>query len=73
MFGKSLRSTRRDFVKGMGAVATTTALLGQGALSAHAASAQHLEPEQKSGTGVNVLLVHGAFVGATSWSREIRR
>lgn len=71
MFEKGSRSTRRDFVKGMGAVAATTALLGQGALSAHAASSQHREPDQKSRAAVNILLVHGAFVGASSWSKVI--
>ncbi|GCE07845.1 hypothetical protein KDAU_51740 [Dictyobacter aurantiacus] len=46
MFEK-LRSTRRDFVKSIGAVAAATTLLGQSSLSAYAASATKMGSGQK--------------------------
>jgi pimeloyl-ACP methyl ester carboxylesterase len=58
--------TRRTFVKG--GVAGTALFLGEGTLPVHAASMKH---SQHSGTGINVLLVHGAFVDASSWSKVI--
>ncbi|MFL5663424.1 MAG: alpha/beta hydrolase [Ktedonobacteraceae bacterium] len=67
----STTATRRNFCKSLGAVAATTFFLGQSTLSAHAASLQEVTQNHSSGTGINVLLVHGAFVDASSWSKVI--
>jgi pimeloyl-ACP methyl ester carboxylesterase len=64
-------TTRRTFFKGVAAAAATTAILGQNALSAYAASSQDERESHLSGAGINVLLVHGAFVDASSWSKVI--
>jgi pimeloyl-ACP methyl ester carboxylesterase len=64
-------TTRRTFFKGIAAAAATTAILGQNSLSAYAASSQDGRDSHSSGAGINVLLVHGAFVDASSWSKVI--
>jgi pimeloyl-ACP methyl ester carboxylesterase len=64
-------TTRRQFFKGVAAVAATTAILGQNSLSVHAASFQDGRESHLSGAGINILLVHGAFVDASSWSKVI--
>ena len=72
MFRPDSTTTRREFVKKAGVVAAaTTFFLGQGALSAHAESSQEVTPRHLSGAGINILLVHGAFVDASSWSKVI--
>ncbi len=63
--------TRRTFVKRVGALAGATLLLGQTTFSAHAESSREGEPSYPSGAGINVLLVHGAYVDASSWSKVI--
>ncbi|GCE29483.1 alpha/beta hydrolase [Dictyobacter alpinus] len=70
MFEQNTISTRRTFVKSVAAAAATTAILGQSSLSAYAASSQEGH-NHLSGAGINVLLVHGAFVDASSWSKVI--
>lgn len=64
-------TTRRQFFKGVAAVAATTAILDQNSLSVHAASFQDGRESHPSGAGINILLVHGAFVDASSWSKVI--
>lgn len=65
-------TTRREFVKRVGAAAVgTTLLLGQSTLAAHAESSRAVEYSHPSGAGINVLLVHGAYVDASSWRRVI--
>ena len=64
-------TTRRTFVKRVGALAGATLFLGQTTLSAHAESSREGEPSYPSGAGINVLLVHGAYVDASSWSKVI--
>ena len=65
-------TTRREFVKRVGAAAVgATLLLGQTTLSAHAESSREVERSHPSGAGINVLLVHGAYVDASSWSKVI--
>jgi hypothetical protein len=71
MFNKDSATTRREFVKRVGAVAGATLFLGQSTLSAHAESSQERTQRHPSGAGINVLLVHGAFVDASSWSKVI--
>ncbi len=68
MFKKASITSRRTFVKTLGAATATTALLGQGMLSAHAATVQQRAASQRSGAGLNVLLVHGAYADASGWS-----
>jgi pimeloyl-ACP methyl ester carboxylesterase len=64
-------TTRRTFVKRAGALAGATLILSQGTLSAHAESSGEVEFSHPSGAGINVLLVHGAYVDASSWSKVI--
>ena len=64
-------ATRRDFCKVLGVGAVTTAFLSQNTLSAYAASNQKEIESRSSGVGINVLLVHGAFADASSWSKVI--
>lgn len=73
MFNTGFASTRRAFCKHFGAAAATTFLLGARTFSAHAASHQDVQSRHASGmgTGINVVLVHGAFVDASSWSQVI--
>lgn len=71
MFKQFSSTTRRDFCKMLGAVAATTAFLGQSTLSSHAESVQNVTESHHSGEGINVLLVHGAFADASSWSKVI--
>src|SRR5205807_2506736 len=65
--------TRRTFFKGAGTAVATTAFLGQSTLSAFAASSCSQEALQSSasGVGLNVVLVHGSFVDASSWSKVV--
>ena len=60
-------STRRTFCKHLGAAAATTFFLGTHTLSAHADSHRDATFRHAAGAGINVLLVHGAFVDASSW------
>jgi pimeloyl-ACP methyl ester carboxylesterase len=60
-------STRRTFCKHLGAAAATTFFLGTPTLSAHADSHRDATFRHAAGAGINVLLVHGAFVDASSW------
>jgi len=60
-------STRRTFCKHLGAAAATTFFLGAHTLSAHADSHRDATFRHAAGAGINVLLVHGAFVDASSW------
>jgi len=60
-------STRRTFCKHLGAAAATTFFLGTHTLSAHADSHRDATFRHSEGAGINVLLVHGAFVDASSW------
>ncbi len=60
-------STRRTFCKHLGAAAATTFFLGAHTLSAHADSNPDAKFRYSSGAGINVLLVHGAWVDASSW------
>ena len=72
MVNKDSTTTHREFVKRVGAVAGgATLFLGQSTLSAHAESSQERTQRHPSGAGINVLLVHGAFVDASSWSKVI--
>ncbi len=71
MFNNDSTTSRREFVKRVGAAAGATLLLGQSTLSAHAASFQEGRQSHPWGAGINVLLVHGAFVDASSWSKVI--
>jgi pimeloyl-ACP methyl ester carboxylesterase len=73
MFEKVSRLTRRTFFKCAGTAVATTALLGQNTLSTYAASSSSQEALQSSasGVGLNVVLVHGSFVDASSWSKVV--
>lgn len=72
MFQKDSTTTRREFVKRVGAAAAgATLFLGQSTLSAYAESSQEGLQRHVSGAGINVLLVHGTFVDASSWSKVI--
>src|SRR6266436_63454 len=71
MFNNDSTTSRREFVKRVGAAAGATLFLGQSTLTAHAASSQERTQRHASGAGINVLLVHGAFVDASSWSKVI--
>ena len=71
MFKKVSDITRRDFCKALGVVAATTTLLGQGTLAAHAERTQKMTGSHRSGAGINVVLVHGAFADASSWKKVI--
>jgi pimeloyl-ACP methyl ester carboxylesterase len=62
-----LTSTRRTFCKHLGAAAATTFFLGANTLSAHADSHRDATFRPSAGAGINVLLVHGAWVDASSW------
>lgn len=72
MFEKVSRFTRRDFVKSVAATTAAAAFLGESTLSAHAESFQEGMQRHVSGAGINVLLVHGALVDASSWSSMIQ-
>jgi pimeloyl-ACP methyl ester carboxylesterase len=65
---------RRNFVKYLGATTAAALLLSQRPLFANAASeqVQSSQSSQKNGKGVNVLLAHGAFADASSWSSVIQ-
>ena len=71
MFNNDSTTSRREFVKRVGAAAGATLFLGQSACTAHTASSQERTQRPASGAGINVLLVHGAFVDASSWSKVI--
>ncbi|GCE13509.1 alpha/beta hydrolase [Tengunoibacter tsumagoiensis] len=73
MFKKNERSTRRSFVQAISAAAAATTFLSSNTLSTYAASSSktQLDSNHPSGTGINVLLVHGAFVDASSWNKVI--
>jgi pimeloyl-ACP methyl ester carboxylesterase len=71
MFKHISSTTRRDFCKVLGAGTAATAFLGQNVLSVHAASTQHVSENERSGAGINVLLIHGAYADASSWSKVI--
>ncbi len=71
MLNNDSTTSRREFVKRVGAAAGATLFLGQSTLSAHAASFQERMHRHASGAGITVLLVHGAFVDASSWSKVI--
>src|SRR2546426_3386635 len=64
-------STRRAFCKYIGAAAgaaVASIFVGEAnTFSVHAASHQEGQSRQSPGAGINVLLVHGAFVDASSW------
>src|SRR5258708_38691015 len=68
------QSTRRNFCKMAGAAIATTAFLGRPTLSAYASSqpsSAEMIQNTASGTGINIVLVHGSFVDASSWSQAI--
>jgi pimeloyl-ACP methyl ester carboxylesterase len=67
-----LPSTRRAFCKYLGAAAASTFFAGTRPFSASTASYQENQPRYASGNGINVLLVHGAWVDASSWMGVIR-
>jgi pimeloyl-ACP methyl ester carboxylesterase len=73
MFEKVSRFTRRTFFKSAGTAVATTAFLGHKTLSADAArsSSQEALQSSASGGGLNVVLVHGSFVDASSWSKVV--
>jgi len=72
MSQKGSTTTRREFVKrASAAIAGATLFLGQSTLSAHAESVQDVRQSHPSGAGINILLVHGTFVDASSWSKVI--
>ena len=71
MFKNTPNTTRRTFVKGVGAVAATALFAGKNQLLAHASTSQEGVQHATPGNGINVLLVHGAFVDASSWSLVI--
>lgn len=71
MSKQNTTTTRRQFVTGVAVAAATTAILGHNSLSASAASSQEDSDTHSSGAGFNILLVHGAFVDASSWSGVI--
>src|SRR3989442_11576363 len=60
-------STRRAFCKYIGAAAASIFVGEANTFSVHAASHQEGQSRQSPGAGINVLLVHGAFVDASSW------
>ncbi|HEY4386788.1 MAG TPA: alpha/beta hydrolase, partial [Ktedonobacteraceae bacterium] len=64
-------ATRRAFCKYFGAAAAATSLFGARTFSAHADSHRDPSFRDASGSGINVVLVHGAFVDASSWSKVI--
>src|SRR5207302_6692357 len=71
----STTATRRTFLQIAGGATLTTALSGCFGVSSQAtiSSSQAMTGSGSStvGTGINVLLVHGAFVDASSWSKVI--
>lgn len=67
LFNTIHNSTRRTFCKHIGAAAATTVFLGTNTLSTHADSNQDARFRHSSRAGINVLLVHGAWVDASSW------
>ena len=72
MSKKGSTTTRREFVKSVGAAAAgATLFLGQRTLSVHAESLQDAMPRHPSGAGTNILLVPGTFVDASSWGKVI--
>jgi pimeloyl-ACP methyl ester carboxylesterase len=73
MFENGSRFTRRTFFKGAGAAAATSAFLGHNPFSASVASSSSQEVRQSSASGVEltVVLVHGSFVDASSWSKVV--
>lgn len=71
MFTHNVNASRRNFFKMVGAGTVATAFLGQNMLSAHATSTQHMTESNHSGAGINVLLAHGAYADASSWSKVI--
>src|SRR6266436_3392711 len=60
-------STRRDFCKYIGAAAASIFVGEANTFSVHATSHQESQSKQSTGAGINVLLVHGAWVDASSW------
>ena len=62
-------TTRRNFFKLLGAGTAATAFLSQNMLSARVADAQQGTENSHAGAGINVLLVHGAYVDASSWNK----
>src|SRR6266436_1866360 len=60
-------STRRAFCKYIGAAAASIFVGEANTFSVHAASHQEGQSRQSPGAGINVLLVHGAWVNASSW------
>ncbi len=72
MFQNDSTTSRREFVKRVGAAAGATLILGQSTFTAHAESLQQGLQRHVSGAGINVLLVHGALVDASSWSQVIQ-
>jgi pimeloyl-ACP methyl ester carboxylesterase len=71
MLKHTVSTTRRTFFKYLGAGTAATALLGQDMLSAHATSTQFVTESNHEGAGINVLLAHGAYADASSWSKVI--
>lgn len=71
MFENDAHVTRRNFVKGAGAGAASMALLGTDAFIAHAASSTDTARSHPINKDVNIVLVHGAFVDGSSWSKVI--
>src|SRR5438270_13030148 len=65
-------STRRAFCKYIGAAAgAAAASIFVGGCTLDAASHQEGQSRQSPGAGINVLLVHGAWVDASSWMSVI--
>lgn len=69
MFENHVQVTRRTFVKGAGAA--SMALFGAYTFRAPAASSAHTAPSHPMNKEVNIVLVHGAFVDGSSWSKVI--
>ncbi|GHO50998.1 alpha/beta fold hydrolase [Ktedonospora formicarum] len=63
--------TRRDFVKGAGALALATTALDSSMFTGNAAPFTARAQSRSIGQGINILLIHGAFVDASSWNRVI--
>ena len=62
-------ATRRTFLQVAGGATLTTAL--SGCFGADSSQTMTGSGSSTVGTGINVLLVHGAFVDASSWSKVI--
>jgi pimeloyl-ACP methyl ester carboxylesterase len=72
MIKQDSTTTRREFVKRVAtAAAGATLFIEQNTFSAYAESMQEGRQSHPSAAGINVLLVHGAFVDASSWSKVI--